>query len=382
MALDSPFAHSVTWVALLSFFGSGIMMSLIGAIKLKLAQKLILNDSQIGKLISALLFTGLVMFLVAGPFLDAFGHKITILIGFVVTCLGIALLGKANAYALAVLGCIVLGAGGSVLSTGGYTLIVPAINPHNPAAANNFGTVFFGLGAFLMPLLIGLVLKKLPLERGLTLISLVLVLAVIPTLTATYPTLGASFVSAQFFSLLTDRIVWIAGLALLFYVGVEVSMASWITTYFKSIQFSDEKASAVLSSFWIAMLVGRLAASQVVQKGSESPLVLVAALIAGAAIYAMIRTTRRTVATIAVLVVGLCFGPLFPTIVGLAFSKFPPAQHGSVFGTISAMGFFGGTTIPALIRVFSQGKSIRQSLYVAAGASFLLAIFGVVLGCV
>jgi fucose permease len=119
-----------------------------------------------------------------------------------------------------------------------------------------------------------------------------------------------------------------------------------------------------------------------VQKGFESPLVLVAALIAGAAIYAMIRTTRRKVATIAVLVVGLCFGPLFPTIVGLVFSKFSPAQHGSVFGTISAMGFFGGTTIPALIGVFSQGKSIRQSLYVAVGASVLLAIFGVVLGCV
>jgi fucose permease len=380
MALDSPFSHSVTWVALLSFFGSGIMMSLIGAIKLKLAQKLVLTDSDVGKLISALLFAGLLTYLVAGPFLDAFGHRTTILIGFVVTCLGIALIGKASVYASAVLGCVVLGAGGSVLSTGGYTLIVPAINPHNPAAANNLGTVFFGLGAFLMPLMIGLVLKKLPLGRGLMLISLVLVLAVVPTLTATYPNLDTSFQLAQSLFLLTDKIVWIAGLALLFYVGIEVSMASWITTYFKSIRFSDEKASAVLSSFWVAMLVGRLAASQVVQKGAEAPLVLFAAAIAGGAIYTMIRTNHHGVATIAVLVAGLCFGPLFPTIVGLAFSKFPPAQHGSVFGAISAMGFLGGTTIPALIGMFSQGKSIRQSLYLAVGASVLLAIFGVVLG--
>jgi fucose permease len=71
---------------------------------------------------------------------------------------------------------------------------------------------------------------------------------------------------------------------------------------------------------------------------------------------------------------------MFPTIVGIAFSKFPPAQHGSVFGTISAIGFIGGTTIPALIGVFSQGKSIQQSLYVAVGASCLLAVFGIVLG--
>jgi fucose permease len=322
------------------------------------------------------------MVLVSGPFLDAFGHRLTILVGFVVTSIGILVIGNASSYGSAILGCIILGIGGSGLNTGGNTLIVPAINPDNPAAANNLGNVFFGLGAFFMPILVGMVLRKLPLSRGLTMIGLVLLLAIIPVVIAAYPPVNTGFEIAQFFTLLADKIVWIAGLALLFYIGLEVSMGSWITTYLKSLQFSDEKASGILSAFWIALMVGRLAASQVVQKGTEATLIVAAAVIAGVAIFLMTRATSHGLAIGAIVVVGLCFAPMFPTIVGLTFGKFPPAQHGSVFGTIFAIGLIGGTTIPAWIGSWSQGKSIKQSLNIAVVASVLLAVFGIVLGTV
>jgi len=381
--MASSFTHAVTWVALLSVFGFGIVMALIGAIKLKLAQKLNLNDAQVGSLISALMFTSLIMVLVSGPFLDSFGHQKTIMIGLIVTSIAILIIGNAKSYGTAMIGCIILGIGGSGLNTGGNTLIVPAIDPTNPAAANNLGNVFFGLGAFFMPILIGLVLKKLPLGRGLTLIAIFLLVPIILVLLADYPVLGGKgFDLGQFFSLLANTVVWIAGLALLFYIGLEVSMGSWITTYLKSIQCSDEKASGILSSFWIALMVGRLLASQVVQQGKESTLVLIAALIAAAAIYLMIRAKSHATATVAVIVVGLTFAPMFPTIVGWTFRHFSPDLHGSVFGTIFAIGLIGGTTIPKMIGTFSQGKSIQQSLHIAVGASILLAVFGFILGLI
>lgn len=378
--MASSFTHAVTWVALLSVFGFGIVMALIGAIKLKLAQKLNLNDAQIGSLISALMFTSLIMVLVSGPFLDAFGHQKTIMIGLIVTSIAILIIGNANSYGAAMIGCIILGIGGSGLNTGGNTLIVPAIDPTNPAAANNLGNVFFGLGAFFMPILIGFVLKKLALGRGLTLIAIALLVPIIIVLMAQYPVLGPGFNLSQFFSLLANTVVWIAGLALLFYIGLEVSMGSWITTYLKSIQCSDEKASGILSSFWIALMVGRLLASQVVQQGKESTMVLIAALIATVAIYTMIRAKSHAIATVAIIVVGLTFAPMFPTIVGWTFRHFSPDLHGSVFGTIFAIGLIGGTTIPKMIGTFSQGKSIQQSLHIAVAASILLAVFGIILG--
>src|SRR5213593_2807135 len=330
MASDtaSPFAHAVTWVALLSVFGFGVIMALLGAIKLKIAEKLKLDDAQVGKLISALLFTSLLMVLVSGPFLDTFGHRLTIILGFLITCVGITIVGNANSYSTAVIGCITLGIGGSGLNTGGNTLIVPAINPDNPAAANNLGNVFFGLGAFFMPILVGLVLKKLPLNRGLPLIAGVLLLAIIPVFLATYPPVNVGFSIGQFFSLLTNGIVWTAGLTLLFYIGLEVSMGSWITTYMKSIRCSDEKASGILSFFWIALMVGRLTASQVVKPGMEANLILIAALIAGAAIFAMTRATSHGLATLAIVAVGLCLAPMFPTVVGLTFRHFTPEPGG------------------------------------------------------
>jgi fucose permease len=159
-------------------------------------------------------------------------------------------------------------------------------------------------------------------------------------------------------------------------------MGSWITTYLKSIQCSDEKASGILSMFWIALMVGRLLASQIVQQGKESILVLIAALIASAAIYTMIRAKSHATATLAVIIVGLTFAPMFPTIVGWTFRHFSPDLHGSVFGTIFAIGLIGGTTIPKMIGTFSQGKSIQQSLHIAVGASILLAVFGIILGLI
>jgi fucose permease len=325
------------------------------------------------------------MVLVSGPFLDTFGHRLTIILGFLITCVGITIVGNANSYSTAVIGCIILGIGGSGLNTGGNTLIVPAINPDNPAAANNLGNVFFGLGAFFMPILVGLVLKKLPLSRGLPLIAGVLLLAIIPVFLATYPPVNVGFSIGQFFSLLTNGIVWTAGLALLFYIGLEVSMGSWITTYMKSIGCSDEKASGILSFFWIALMVGRLTASQVVRPGMEANLILIAALVAGAAIFAMIRASSHGLATLSIIVVGLCLAPMFPTVVGLTFRHFTPEPggvdvRGSVFGTIFAIGLIGGTIIPAWIGSYSQGKSIQQSLNIAVGASVLLAVFGVLLG--
>ena len=125
----SPFAHAVTWVALLSVFGFGVVMALLGAIKLKIAEKLKLDDAQVGKLISALLFTSLIMVLVSGPFLDAFGHRLTIILGFLITCVGITVIGYANSYSTAIIGCIIMGIGGSGLNTGGNTLIVYAVQP-------------------------------------------------------------------------------------------------------------------------------------------------------------------------------------------------------------------------------------------------------------
>jgi len=67
------------------------------------------------------------------------------------------------------------------------------------------------------------------------------------------------------------------------------------------------------------------------------------------AIVLMIVTQSATLAIVAVILTGLVFAPIFPTIVGITFAKFEPSLYGSIFGIIFAVGLLGGTIVPKVI---------------------------------
>ena len=68
-------------LTLLGAFGVGIVLSLLGAVKLALAQNLSISDAQVGGLISALMFSCVIGALFAGPLVDALGQKRVIVFG-------------------------------------------------------------------------------------------------------------------------------------------------------------------------------------------------------------------------------------------------------------------------------------------------------------
>ena len=70
-------------VAILSVFALGIVFALIGAVKLKLAERLGIDDAKVGALISTLMFTSIFMVIIIGLLVDAWGHKPFAIIGFI-----------------------------------------------------------------------------------------------------------------------------------------------------------------------------------------------------------------------------------------------------------------------------------------------------------
>ena len=96
----------------------------------------------------------------------------------------------------------------------------------------------------------------------------------------------------------------------------------------------------------------------------------------------MIASRGKGLAAVAVVLTGLAFGPIFPTIVGVTFSKTDAAVHGSVFAIIFAVGLLGGSTIPAAIGIYSKGKTIRKSLVIALVTAAVLTVIAYSMGCV
>ena len=225
-------------VALLSVFGLGMAFSIIGALKLELVRVLNIDDAQFGKLISALMFASLIVVLIIGPLVDLLGYKPIAIVGFAVGFASVFMLISTGSYSMALLSCVILGIGAMCLNLGNTLLPIVLFGGQNAPAASNFGNVFFGLGAFITPFLIGLLLSRIGYKATGTVIAVILLVPIIFAVIAKYPEGegGFSFVSA--IGLLSRGTIITAGLALFCYIGLEVSMGGWITTYASSLGFA------------------------------------------------------------------------------------------------------------------------------------------------
>ena len=108
-------------------------------------------------------------------------------------------------------------------------------------------------------------------------------------------------------------------------------MGGWITSYLTEVGMSDSRASWVLSGFWIALMVARLITSGFVTPDIGTTVIAALALLAVITIVMMIMAKKQTMAVIGVLLTGLAFGPLFPTIAGYTFPKYRPNCLGPLF---------------------------------------------------
>jgi fucose permease len=267
----------------------------------------------------------------------------------------------------------------------GNTLIPMVLFTGNTTAASNFGNVFFGIGAFVTPFLVGMLLARLGYKITGTLITLALLIPIPFALLAGYPavqktglTFGEAF--ATEFGLLANPIIIVAALALFCYVGLEGSMGGWISTYATNQGFDAKGASIVLSSFWIGFMISRLIASVTITPANGAIFLSILALLAIVLIGLMITANSKGATAMLVFVTGLCLGPIFPTVVGITFSKIDPSAYGSAFGIIFAVGLLGGSTLPAAIGIYSRGKPIKKSFPIAMGAALVLLVLAIIIG--
>jgi len=381
----------VNIVALSCVFGLGVCFSLFGSIGVKLMPRLAIDRGRFGTLISYFMFTCLVTSLVIGMITDEIGYKPVAVFGFLATSLCIFLLARSRTYASTVLCCLLLGLGAMALNTAGNTLIpVVLFGGKNPAAASNLGNVFFGLGLFLTPLIVSFLFRKTTYPRAVSLLGVLILIPVAPAIAAGYPKAAAGFSLAEAASLLAQPVVLIGAIVLLLYTSVETSFCNWLTPYAKEI-FSrgrsgndegavDARAQRMLSFFAIAMMAGRLIASQIpaiTRYGSQ--VVGGVMLVSAAIIFGLAVVKKASRVPILAALAGLMLAPCFPTTVGLVFAKHP-ANFGSVFGVIFAGAMLGGSVVPKAIGNLAKGATIQKSLRLLIPICLLVAASVFILG--
>ncbi len=366
-------------VAFSGVFVLGVIFAILGGIKLKLAEALQLDDAQVGKLFSALMFSGLIASLIIGPLTDILGYRVIAVMGFALSGVSLWLLAAAISYRSAIIACLLLGIGAIGVNTGNVLGPTVLFDGQDPSRASNLLNILFGLGALLTPLALAFLLGALGYKKTVAFIGAILFLPIVFPFFAVFPEPGAGFDVVESLRLLANPAVLLGGLGLFCSIAIQSSLAGFVTTYLKSYQFSDETAGTLLSGFWIALILSRVAATAAPAAVLPGIVLPVVTLLMTFSIAVMIVIKSPTVAAISALLAGFFLGPIFPTLVGESLYKtnaIATGTAGSVFGLIFAMGLCGGIVVPTLTGKHAAKYGIRPSLKISLVVSVALVIIG------
>ena len=245
--------------------------------------------------------------------------------------------------------------------------IIAGIHRDKAARELNRLHFFFGVGAFVGPLVVAYLFTK-----GVAWEACYLGVAILSVLLATYLarqpfTIKISLAHRPGFfrirSLLrrVSMIQVLVGTILL--LATEQGITGWITTYLRVEKLmSPEIASLGLATFWLAMLAGRLLNSHLPATWSLSGIIVTEAL-AGTAALLLVLTLHDWGANLVGLgLVGLAMAGLYPTLFAYASGR-NADQLELVSGVFVAGVGMGKLVGPQLIGFIANGTSISTAMY-------------------
>jgi fucose permease len=358
----------------------GMCHALLGSIKVPLARKLNIDEARVGGLVSVFGFTLIPMVLAAGFLVDALGKQAVLGGGFVLLIVSLVMLASLRSYGMALAAVLALGTGWSALVnvlnvTSPPAFLPPEEIPRRMAYAMNMGDFIFGLGAFVTPILVAVLMRNIGLERVFLVLGAFAVIPLLLGLGVDWQRLvtpSAQSVAGGLGVLLSDPIVWLCCLAFFCHVPIEASMAAWATTLMTGKGVSEGAASILLSMFWLTFMGSRLITALTLPEGFDTILVttMAALCIAITLSIALSRSAWLTCAT--VVAAGLVLGPIFPTLIAILLSHVPPALHGRTVGLFFCIGGIGWTAIPILIGACAKRTSVERAFWINTAAATML----------
>ncbi|SRR5712691_8177058 len=379
--------QAVTVVCISGAFVFGMVLALLGSIKLSLARRLDIGETRVAGLLAALNFALIPMMLLSGVLIDKWGPGRMLILGSLTTGIAIFCLSLARTYWQALAAILLVGLAGACVSTGSVVLMPKAFWPDNEAASLNLGNVFFGLGALVTPALADLLLRTLDFRKTVGILGLVcLIPACAAALAGGEQLQFQQAERADLGAVMGHWTVWLAGLVFFLYGPLEWSIATWATTYLTDLGWKERRAAWLLSGFWLTFLSSRLLMGYlqrphgVLPRGSEPWVILVMAMLAAIALGNLAGAHSRGNAGTGLLLLGAAFGPIFPTLVGVIFNEFPPQERGTAYGAMFALGSIGGLVVPPVIGNLARRKSVQFSLRVPAVMCMFLTLAALVLG--
>ncbi len=359
----------------LGFALTGIVTTMLGPILPLLSADWSLNDAQAGRLFTVQFISSVSGSLVASRVLARWGAAVTVFVGMFIIAVGVTCL-AIGAHPVSITGIALFGVGlGFALPS--TNLLVSELVPDNRASALNLLNFSWTIGALGAPMVIASLVKPIGL-RGL-----MIALAVLCVTIGGVEVAGTSGSAVEERSERVGRLergwrTWFAFLTTIFlflYVGVENGFAGWVPSFTARTQQSSTATTALVqSSFWGAILLGRLVAPLVLQRISPTRLIFSGLSLAtiGAALTSV--STDLYMLAAGVVACGLGLSAVFPTAIAVFTEWYGSGGAGSIVLGVCGL---GGALVPWMVGTISERTgNLRLGLSVTlACIAFSLVIF-------
>ncbi|KAM3070151.1 hypothetical protein ACMFMG_003814 [Clarireedia jacksonii] len=167
---------------------------------------------------------------------------------------------------------------------------------------------------------------------------------------------------------LSNKLTWIFAAFVFGYVGAEVSLGGWIVVFMTRVRSASTFDSTLTSTgFWAGMTFGRIALSFITARLGEftSVLVYLAICLGLELIFWLVPSFYASAVAIALL--GMFLGPLFPTAIVLVTKLMPRELHVGSIGFATAFGGSGGAIFPFVVGAIAQSKGVQALQPVVVG---------------
>lgn len=364
---------------------AGMCHALLGSVKVPLAEKMKIDEARVGGLVSVFGFTLIPMVVAFGFLVDLIGRQAVLGGGFVLVIVSMSLLWRVTEYRVALLAVLILGTGWSAL--------VNVLNVTSPPAflrldeiatrmsyAMNMGDFIFGMGAFITPILVAVMIRKVGFERFFVILAAVCVIPLVLGFGVDWDRLDPPGLdTAPISDLLQDVTVWLCCLAFFCHVPIEAATATWATTLMRDREIPDGTASTLLSVFWLTFMGSRLVTALMLPPGNDTTLIIVMAVLCIAFTIGIAFSRSGRMTCIMVVMAGLILGPIFPTLIAVLLTSVDQSLHGRAVGMFFCIGGIGWTVIPILIGAYAKKTNVQRAFLICTFSAVMLTTFSIAL---
>ena len=329
----------VFFAACLGMLVFGAVMLTLGAVLPDIMLKFAIDELAAGSLASLLPLGILLGSLVFGPIVDKHSYKYFLFACFLCVSAGMMAIARADLFVMLQLGFFIIGVGGGGLNGATNALVADMSRDHQKNEGANLSAlgIFYGVGALLVPGLLGIFEDVYSFEDILFFLGTSIFILGLPMIFLTFPKpkLARRLPIVEGIRLFKDPALLVLAAVLFFHAAFEGIFNNWTTIFMERQKGLDpQQALACLSFFIMGLTLARVVLVILFRVVRDESIFIVSVLLMIFSVVVIMLTQNRYVILCSVSIIGMGTAAIFPVVLGRVSQLYHELRATAIGGVI------------------------------------------------